>query len=167
MREIADDAGVNVALISRYFESKEGLFEACLEHGVTALARSAGGVSGLSEVAETMSRQVTGHAADSRLQYFILLLVRSSGDDRAERLRLGFLRSFGERLASAAGWAPGVPGADDLLLRAQVLLSVGIGIAVLRSSGGLEPLASADHDLLVAPLRDLVTALLGPGADPA
>src|SRR5687768_16792368 len=30
VRDIADDAGVNVALISRYFTSKEGLFEACL-----------------------------------------------------------------------------------------------------------------------------------------
>ncbi len=30
VREIADDAGVNVSLISRYFSSKEGLFEACL-----------------------------------------------------------------------------------------------------------------------------------------
>jgi Transcriptional regulator len=31
VRQIAEDAGVNVALISRYFGSKEGLFEACLE----------------------------------------------------------------------------------------------------------------------------------------
>ncbi len=30
VRQIAADAGVNVALINRYFESKEGLFEACM-----------------------------------------------------------------------------------------------------------------------------------------
>ena len=38
VRDIADDAGVNVALISRYFDSKEGLFEACLAAAVDELA---------------------------------------------------------------------------------------------------------------------------------
>ena len=31
VRQIAADAGVNVALINRYFESKEGLFAACMQ----------------------------------------------------------------------------------------------------------------------------------------
>src|SRR6187401_3364537 len=30
VRHIAADVGVNVALINRYFDSKEGLFEACM-----------------------------------------------------------------------------------------------------------------------------------------
>ena len=36
-RDIAADAGVNVALINRYFVSKEGLFEACLARTVQEL----------------------------------------------------------------------------------------------------------------------------------
>src|SRR3954469_12795614 len=39
VREIAADAGVNVALINRYFLSKEGLFEACIARAAEALAR--------------------------------------------------------------------------------------------------------------------------------
>src|SRR4051794_36587391 len=48
VRDIADDAGVNVALISRYFESKEGLFEVCLTTAVDDLRRAAGNVTSLS-----------------------------------------------------------------------------------------------------------------------
>lgn len=42
VRDIADDAGVNVSLISRYFACKEGLFEACLTEAVDELGRVAG-----------------------------------------------------------------------------------------------------------------------------
>ncbi|GAB3938604.1 hypothetical protein GCM10027614_18990 [Micromonospora vulcania] len=43
-----------------------------------------------------------------------------------------------------------------------MVLAAGIGIAVLRSSLRLQPLASAAEQDLVAPLRDLVDALLPP-----
>src|SRR5690348_5267904 len=51
VRDIADDAGVNVALISRYFQSKEGLFEACLTSAVDDMKRAAGTAT-LAEVPE-------------------------------------------------------------------------------------------------------------------
>ncbi|GAA3163585.1 TetR family transcriptional regulator [Nonomuraea salmonea] len=41
VRDITDDAGVNVALVNRYFQSKEGLFEACLEAASEELRRIA------------------------------------------------------------------------------------------------------------------------------
>src|SRR3954467_2700576 len=44
VRDIAEDAGVNVALTSRYFTSKEGLFEACLSTAGEELRRSTGDV---------------------------------------------------------------------------------------------------------------------------
>jgi hypothetical protein len=49
------------------------------------------------------------------------------------------------------------------MLRAQVVMAASIGIALLRSSIRLEPLASAGEQDLVAPLRDLVEALRPPG----
>lgn len=45
------------------------------------------------------------------------------------------------------------------MLRAQIVLSVSLGIVALRASG-LEPLAPTPEGDLVAPLRDLVEALL-------
>jgi len=73
------------------------------------------------------------------------------------------MRTFGERLASVAGWRPADPDGDQLLLRAQVVMSVSIGIVLLRSFTSLEPLASASQQDLVGPLGELVDALLSPG----
>jgi len=160
VRDIADDAGVNVALISRYFESKEGLFAACLTDAVDKF-RSTAGTEKLSEIPAAIARQAAGStAAKDPGRLTLLLLLRSSGDERAEQTRLGFLRTFSERLASAAGWQAEDPDGDKLLLRAQVVLAASIGIAVLRSYPGLEPLTSATETDLVGPLQDMVNGLL-------
>jgi len=167
VRDIADDAGVNVALISRYFESKEGLFAACLTDAVDEFRRTEGKTS-LSDIPQAIARRTVGsscaeerqNAAGDPGRLLLLLLLRSSGDERAEQTRLGFLRSFSERLASAAGWRTEDPDGDRLLLRAQVVLATSIGIALLRSAPGLEPLTSATETDLVEPLRDMINALL-------
>ncbi|GGN33646.1 AcrR family transcriptional regulator [Actinoplanes campanulatus] len=158
VRDIADDAGVNVALISRYFRSKEGLFEACLTSSVDELRRNTGEAP-LSRTPEAIARQIAGPCADG-LPYHLVLLLRSSGDEGADRIRLGLLQSYSERLAAVAGWSPGSPEGDDLLLRAQVVLAAAAGIALLRTKTGLGPLAQATEEDLVPPLRDLVEALL-------
>ncbi len=160
VRDIAEEAGVNVALISRYFDSKEGLFEACLTAAVDDLRESTGEVP-LDQIPEAIARQAAGVGAGGPPNQ-VLLLLRSSGDERADRIRLGILRSFAERLASVAGWRPGAPDADRLLLRAEMVLAASIGVALLRSTTGLQPLASAGEDELVGPLRDLVHAVLAP-----
>jgi AcrR family transcriptional regulator len=162
VRDLADDVGVNVALISRYFESKEGLFEACLAAAVEDLRRSTGDLP-LSQVPEAIARQAVGATADGQPNQILLLLLRSSGDERADQIRAEVMRTFGERLASVAGWRPGDPDGDQLLLRAQVVMSVSIGIVLLRSFTSLEPLASASQQDLVGPLGELVDALLSPG----
>jgi AcrR family transcriptional regulator len=166
VREIADDACVNVALISRYFESKEGLFEACLAAAVDELTRAAGNVTDLRDVPQAIARQVTESGPHGRPAPVLLMLLRSSGDERAEQIRLGVLQTFSERLAAAAGWSPESPSAGRIMLRAQLVLSTSIGMTVLRASPGLQPLASSTENDLVEPLRDLVDALLaGPAED--
>lgn len=163
VRDIADDAGVNVALINRYFRSKEGLFEACLKAVIGELSHEAGAVADLEQVPEIIGGHTAGVLTSDAPRDALLLLLRSSGDERTERMRTGLLRTFSERLASAAGWRPDTPGGDQLLLRAQLVLSVAFGITVLRASRGLEPLASATGKDLADPLRDMVDALLAPG----
>ena len=160
VRDLADEAGVNVALISRYFESKEGLFEACLAAAVQELSQSASAVSGRADVGRSMARQATARTPDGGPDETLLLLLRSSGDERAEAMRLGVLRSFGERLAVLGGWTPGDPDPERRQLRAQLCLSTVVGMVVLRSSR-LEPLGSAGEDELALPLQDVVDALLG------
>jgi len=160
VREIADDAGVNAALISRYFDSKEGLFEQCLagvstELGTTARART------LDEVAATMAEQLVGPYSAEHPNRLVLLL-RTSGDERAERIRLETLRTYSLGLVAVAGGSPDGPGGEERLLRAQLALSVALGVALMRSATALEPLASADRDDLVGPLRSVLHTLLAP-----
>ncbi|MCY1139394.1 TetR family transcriptional regulator [Actinoplanes sp. Pm04-4] len=156
VRDIADDAGVNVALISRYFQSKEGLFEACLTSAVDDMRRAAGSAT-LAEVPERIAEQAAGIDSDGFPRQLVLLL-RSSGDARADEIRAGILRSYAQNLAVLAGWQE---GDDELLLRAQVTIAASLGIAMLRSKTKLEPLASATKDDLVGPLTDLIEGVLG------
>jgi AcrR family transcriptional regulator len=158
VRDIADDAGVNVALISRYFTSKEGLFEACLAAAGDEMRRTTGSVP-LERVGEVIAQQVTG-LGPGVLPNELVLLLRSSGDEKADRIRLAALRTSSERLAGLSGWHPGHPEADRLLLRAQVVLAAAVGVSVLRSMTGLGPLTDASEAELAGPLGDLVAALL-------
>lgn len=41
------------------------------------------------------------------------------------------------------------------------MVALGVGIAVVRSAVGLQPLADATSDDLIGPLRDVVDGLLG------
>jgi Tetracyclin repressor-like, C-terminal domain len=118
----------------------------------------------LADVAEVLVREMAGISPDGGPPDSLLLLLRSSGDEHAERIRIGALRSIGERLASLAGWSPGAADPDQLLLRAQLVLAATLGVGVLRSTAGPQPLASATAAELAQPLRDLVATLL-PAAD--
>jgi len=163
VRDIAADAGVNIALINRYFTSKEGLFEACLAQAGKVLDPPADAATTVDEAVERMvSHVVALPTGDTALQ--LLLLLRSSGDERADRIRRDTLAGFAERMAVAAGWRPGDPKSEHLLLRAQLALSASMGIVLLRSSKGLrlEPLASAGAAELTAPIGDILSALVSP-----
>jgi AcrR family transcriptional regulator len=160
LRDIADDAGVNVALISRYFASKEGLFAASLTAAADELRRTTGDVQ-LDQVPDAIAGRIAGTDASAPLDPIVMLLLRSSGDERADEIRLGVLRSYAESLATAAGWRPEDRDNDPLLLRAHLVLAAATGIMLLRASG-LEPLASVPEPDLIGPLHDMVEALLSP-----
>lgn len=160
VRDIAADAGVNYALINRYFQSKEGLFEACLRRAIKDLDQPANAENTLDQVLEAMISQITD-VPSGELSLQLLLLLRSSGDDRADQIRRDTLRSFTEGIASAAGWRA---GSDDehLLLRAQVAMAAALGIVLLRSSARLEPLTSATAGVMRGPISEVFSTLLGP-----
>lgn len=161
VRNIADDVGVNVALINRYFTSKEGLFAACLTGSADDLQRQVAAHTPLDEVPLSIATQLAGTAA-GKIPNRLLLLLRSSGDERADQIRLGMLRSFGERLAATTGGHPEDADGDRLMLNAQIVLAAGFGIGMFRASTALEPLASASEQDLLAPLQSLIAALLPP-----
>jgi len=152
VRDIADEAQVNVALINRYFTSKEGLFRACLSFAATDMHEEPT-AAGPAEIAARLAHRLAGTPDDRRHLDALLLLIRSSGDERIDELRRDVLRSLSEKLATA--------GTDDALLRAQIVLATAVGVSLLRAALDLQPLASASEDDLRGPLEDAIRALMG------
>jgi AcrR family transcriptional regulator len=147
LRDVAADVGVNLALIKRYFDSKEGEFP-----------------SGRADLAEALSRQLSAGAWPEFGEHPVLMLLRDSGDERVDALRRKALDEFTRQVLEASGGGPA--GEDDeRLLRAELLVALGVGVAVVRSAVGLQPLRDATADQLAAPLREIVDALLAPPAD--
>ena len=162
VRDIAADAGVNMALINRYFTSKEGLFEACLDRVDQELGVATGPDATVDRIVQTMLTKVTASPSDDE-QLQLLLLLRTSGDERADDIRRGILHSFTERLAATSGWRADDPATEHLLLRAQLVIATSLGIVMLRSSVKLEPLSSASAEQLTGPMAELLTTLLPRG----
>ncbi|GIE91420.1 TetR/AcrR family transcriptional regulator [Actinoplanes regularis] len=154
IRDIAQDAGVNVALIARYFGSKEGLFRDCLASSADDLERSVADNLTVDDLPELMTSHLTG-LKKGEYPTRILMLLRSSGDERAEEIRLGTLRSFAERIAAMTG-----SSGDAAVLDAQFVLAATLGLTILRSSG-MQPLAAAGEAEITPRLRRLITAMLG------
>jgi AcrR family transcriptional regulator len=159
VREIAADAGVNVALINRYFESKEGLFEECLSLAADQLARGERESVTLDDIVQSLVRQVAD-SPNGEQQLLMLLLLRSSGDERADKIRRATLESFARRIAVHAGLHP--DDDDEHALRGQIVLATALGMVMLRSSAGSEPLTSASEEQLQGPLGDALARLLSP-----
>ncbi|ROS75734.1 TetR family transcriptional regulator [Curtobacterium sp. PhB130] len=158
VRDIAADAGVNVALINRYFVSKEGLFRACLDRVVQDLGAeesSAPRAVGLDRALGDLIGHIVRSPSDEDSMQ-LMLLVRSSGDDGADAIRRETLRRYAERLATVVGGSV----TDELLLRAEIALSVVLGMTMLRTSTRVEPLATASEDEIARPLDDALRALL-------
>ena len=160
VRQIAADVGVNVALINRYFVSKEGLFEACMMRTSDELdTQTPTRASDLGDVVRRLvEHAVNSPDGDDPLQ--LLLLLRSSGDENADRIRRRTMVHFTERLAAAAGWRADKPETAPVLLRAQLAISMMLGVVMLRTSAAVEPVASATFDELAGPLGQVFTALL-------
>ena len=164
VRQIAADVGVNVALINRYFVSKDGLFEACMQRTSNELdAQQPTRPSTLEAVIERLiTHVVNAPNGDDPLQ--LLLLLRSSGDENADRIRRNTLEHFTEKLAATAGWSRDDPATEHLLLRAQLAIATMLGVVMLRASAVAEPVASATAGDLAEPLGQVFGILLG-GAD--
>jgi AcrR family transcriptional regulator len=164
LRDVAADVGVNLALIKRYFDSKEGLFKAALASTPRFLGGEGGFPRDRAALAEALSRQLSANAWPEFGEHPVLMLLRVSGDERVDNLRRRALQDVSQQVLDASG-PPGEQGIDERLLRAELVVALGIGIAVVRSAIGLQPLLDATSDDLIGPLRDVVDILLAPPDD--
>ncbi|SHF43965.1 TetR/AcrR family transcriptional regulator [Streptoalloteichus hindustanus] len=133
VREVAARAGVNQALLFRYFGSKEELFAEVL--AVQSDELLAGPVETL---LERVLADLLWDADADRVRQSLRALLRSVGHaGAAELLRDRLGTAYVRRLATLSD-------APDAELRADLLVAWLLGIGLLRSVVGKQPLAGAD-----------------------
>lgn len=150
VRDIAADAGVNIALISRYFGSKEGLFVAALS--------SAGRLPDLQAASPAeLPTKLLARILDQPDTYGgenpLAALLRSSGHEGvAERMRAQIDEDLTRRLAELS------PGADARV-RADLFVALMLGIGVLHTVIRKPPLADQQFEQLQPYVRRVFAAL--------
>lgn len=148
-REIGECAGVDPALIARYFGSKEGLFIAAIAAG----SAEADGIDFAPRelvgfLLERWDEQ--GHSPISRALASPTLTPGAREQIRSvvrDRVLAGLVEALEER------------GAPEAELRAELLVALAIGVAVTRTNGTLETLAVTPREDVLAALAPLLEAL--------
>jgi AcrR family transcriptional regulator len=148
-RQIGERAGVDPALIARYFDSKEGLF-------IAAIAAGSSEEDGIdfepaALVAFLLERwEERGHSPISRALAGPTLspgIREQTSAVVADRVLVGLVAEL------RAG------GAAEPELRAELLVALAVGVAMTRANGTLETLAAAPREQVLATLAPLLDAL--------
>jgi AcrR family transcriptional regulator len=159
LRGIARTAGVDPSLITHFFASKEGLFEASLELPMDPSALVEGLLAGgVGTLGERLVRTFLLVWDSTPGQGPMLAMLRSavSHEDSAAKLRELLLRVLLRPIAHGAG-------GDDPDRRAALLASQIVGLAMTRYVLKLEPIASASaHELAPVMGKTLQRYLTGP-----
>lgn len=127
LRDIAGDAGVDVALISRYFGGKEGLFREVVSHDDKPdVFREPKSIAELPGFLAQLVVEDEGDDRQLRMEMFIIMLRSASSPKAGEIIRdlvhLDVLGPLAELI-----------GGDQSELRANMLLAILMGIGVLST----------------------------------
>lgn len=146
IRGIAATAGVDPALVHHYFGSKRDLFVATLELPFDPRALVAAGVGGdRGEAGPRLARRLLEVWGTEHGGAMMQSLLRSALTDE-QVLRM--MREFMVETVLSPIVAEVAPDRHEL--RASLLASQVVGLALMRHVARLEPLASADPDTVVA-----------------
>ncbi len=148
-REIGERAGVDPALIARYFDSKEGLF-------IAAIAAGSPEDDAIDFAPPELLRFLL-ERWDERGHNPISRALASPTLTPSAREQISTV--VGDRVISglAAELRPGA-GADAEL-RAELLVALAVGVAMTRANGTLETLAATPREKVLEALAPLVRAL--------
>nr|WP_277348049.1 TetR/AcrR family transcriptional regulator [Streptomyces sp. HNM0574] len=156
IRDIARDAGVDAALVYRYFGSKEALFTSVSEDSAALFGPLL--ETPLDEVAAWMCDFVSSGPPDDEIPHPVLSALRSSGrEETLARLRDEVAEVFSAKFAARLD-------GPDAEIRAELLAAWLLGTSLLRKAFRTPALDSASEDTLHTHLSHGITALLGPAA---
>ena len=142
LRDIAGDAGVDVALVSRYFGGKEGLFKDVLRHGkgdkFAALGNAESVPARLAAMATEQVPEEDGHNMER-----LLIILRSASSPVASGLvRSAFSADVLDPLAR-------IIGGERAEQRASMAMAVMMGATIMRTVMAVETVCegACRHDL--------------------
>ena len=146
VRDIAAEVGINAALVIRYFGSKDQLFAAA----VTEAFRLGDLLEGdRNSVGELLVRYLMQDDSDATFYPVLALLRSASSPQGAPLLRQGLETHFIQPLAE---WLEG----DDRSLRASLIASTLLGIAILQDVLYITPLTESPVESLVAQVAPVI-----------
>jgi AcrR family transcriptional regulator len=156
IREIGERAGVDAALIARYFGSKADLYIAAVVAEVAEGTPSE--YEGFKQMADVVITRADRRGPGPILQ----AIVRSDTSPEIRAAALDFVaqRWIGPLVANLTA-----QGVDRPQLRAQVAASALVGIGVGRSLGWFDEIRSVPRDELVALIVDALGSITGDGFD--
>jgi AcrR family transcriptional regulator len=146
IRDIGERAGVDAALIARYFGSKEGLYLATLEQGRAPMPSDP--MEALERMLNRSERRGSGPVPRA-------MVSPTLTDAMREQIREIMRRRLVDPLAAQLG----EQGARDARLRVELLVAMAIGVSLTRAGRTLPTLADAPLDDVLTMLRPLVDAL--------
>ncbi|WP_310738246.1 TetR family transcriptional regulator [Microbispora sp. H10670] len=154
IRGIAREAGVDPALLHHYFDNKEGMFVAAMELPAdpsTVVPMLLAGPR--EEIGERIVRFILTMTADPAARERVLGVMRTA---MVNEQAVGMIREFfGTAILGRVAEALGVPP-----LRAEAAFAQMFGVVMIRYILGMEPMASADIEELVALLAPVVQRYL-------
>jgi AcrR family transcriptional regulator len=156
IREIGERAGVDAALIARYFGSKADLYIAAV------VAEDAEGTPSEYEGLKQMADVVLARSDQRGPGPIFQAIVRS---DTSPEIRAAALDRVARRWVGPLVANLTAQGVDRPRLRAQVAASALIGISVGRSLGWFDEIRSVPRDELVALIVDALGPITGDGSD--
>lgn len=160
-RQVAEFAGVDVALIHHFFGTKKQLFAEVIDLPSKAHEVQARISAPAADRAEGIARLYLEQFFTQNITTFSAMMRTALGSpDAIPQLR----RMLEETMLRTV--APAISG-PDAMLRAELVGAQMIGILILRHLVAVEPIASASVDELVEHLRAPLDALVGDEAESA
>jgi AcrR family transcriptional regulator len=147
-REIGERAGVDPALIARYFEGKEGLFLAAIAAGALEEELDFDPQALLAFLVERWDER--GHSPISRALASPAL---------SEEVRAQVSAIVRERVLDQLAEELGGRGVAEPRLRAELLVAITVGVAMTRANGTLETLAAAPRAQVLDSMSPIIEAL--------
>jgi AcrR family transcriptional regulator len=153
VREIGERAGVDPALIARYFGGKEGLYLATLQQD---------GRPPMPDDPAAVLECMLSRSEERGIGPVPLAVVSPTLSDA---MRTQISEIMGDRIVEPVAAGLAARGVPDPRLRAEILVATAIGLALTRASGTLPTLSQTPLEAVLAVLAPLVEALAASSGD--